>query len=62
MPHPENQIRSSIIGFTENKDTVMGESGSDATRVCMAFSCKWQASMRVAGTYIPMYTAYVTYV
>ena len=35
--HLENQIRSSMIGCTEMR--IMGESGSDATRVCMAFSC-----------------------
>ena len=46
--HPENQIRSSMIGFTEIR--IMGESGSDATRLYVAFNCKWQASMRVAGT------------
>ena len=47
-PHPENQIRSSIIGLSEMR--MMGASGSDATRVYLAFSCEWQASMRVAGT------------
>ena len=37
---PENQIRSSMIGFTEIKDTVRGESGSDATYYV---GCVWRS-------------------